>query len=178
MPPVPAKPTESKPKASGGGGGVKEFIAGLLTGVLLCAIGGGYYYAHNKPAVRQAQHSTAAAIQNAVTTLDAKLEAWHLTSGDIEKELNQSGKVVRRQMRDFGTAIADAASDAKITGKIKAKFALDKDLNTFGVGVSTTDGRVTLTGNVTSSKQISRAIMLALETEGVREVSSTVKVKR
>ena len=173
---MPGKEPPAKPAPSGGG--VKDFFIGLFTGVFLCGLVGGYFYIRKKPAVRHAQDTTAAAIQHAVTALDAKLEAWHLTSGDIERELTQTGKVVRRQMSDFGTAIADAASDTKVTARVKAKFALDKDLNGFGIGVTTTDGRVTLTGNVPSAKQISHAMMLALETEGVREVSSTLKVKR
>lgn len=166
-------PSKNAPR----GGGVKDFFVGLFTGVFLCGLCGGYYYVRNKPAVRHAQDQTATAIQHAVTALDAKLEAWHLTSTDIERELTQTGKVVRRQMSDFGTALADSATDAKLTGTIKAKLALDKDLNGFSIGVTTTDGRVTLTGNVATPKQISRAIMLALETAGVREVASTLKVK-
>ncbi|MEI6085352.1 MAG: BON domain-containing protein, partial [Verrucomicrobiota bacterium] len=125
------------------GGGIKDFFVGLLTGVFLCGLIGGYYVIRKKPAVRHAQDTTAAAIHNAVATLDTKLEAWHLTSTDIERELTQTGKVVRRQMTDFGVAIADAASDSALTGKIKAKLALDKDLNGFSIGVTTTDGRVT-----------------------------------
>lgn len=175
---MPGKEPPSKPKGGGGGGGVKNFFIGLLTGVFLCGLVGGYVQFRKTPAMRHAQDSTAAAIQNAVAAIDTKLEAWHLTSTDIERELTQTGKVVRRQMSDFGSAIADATSDTKVTTRVKAKFALDKELNGFSIGVTTTDGRVTLTGNVTSAKQISRAMMLALETEGVREVSSTLKVKR
>jgi hypothetical protein len=165
---------DAPPKPSGG---VRDFFIGLVTGVFLCGLVGGYLVARKKPALRRAQDQTAAAIQNAVLALDAKLAAWHLTTSDIERELTQTGKVVRRQASEFGAAIADAASDTAITGKIKAKFTLDKELDTFGIGVSTTDGRVTLTGNVSTAKQISRAMMLALETEGVREVASTLRVK-
>ena len=156
---------------------MKDFVIGLATGVFLCALVGGYFVIHKKPAVRQAQDATAAAIQNAAGAVEAKLVAWHLTGEDIQRELTDTGKVVRRQVSDFGAAMADAAGDAKITGKIKAKFALDKELSAFGISVSTTDGRVTLSGNVSSTKHISKAMVLALETEGVREVSSTLKVK-
>lgn len=157
---------------------MKEFFVGLLVGVVLSGVTGLYFgVVRKKPAVQRAQDSTARAIQHAADAVEAKLVAWHLTGDDIEKELTQTGKVVRRQMSDFGSAMADAAGDTKITGKIKTKFALDKDLSAFGIGVTTTDGRVTLTGNVATAKQISRAMMLALETEGVREVSSTLKVK-
>jgi len=169
---------ETPDKSAPRGGGLKDFFTGLFTGVFLCCLVGGYFIVRKKPAVRQAQDATAEAIHGAVTALDAKLAAWHLTSTDIERELTQTGKVVRRQMSDFGSTIADAANDTKVTTKVKAKLALDKELNTFSIGVTTTDSRVTLTGNVTTSKQISRAIVLALETEGVREVASTLRVKQ
>ena len=156
---------------------MRDFFIGLLTGVFLCALAGGYYAIHKKPSVRHAQDITATAFERAADTVEAKLAAWHLTGDDIQRELTDTGKVVRRQMSDFGAAVADAAGDAKTTGKIKARFTLDKELSALGISVNTTDGRVTLSGNVASSKQISRAMVLALETDGVREVSSTLKVK-
>jgi hyperosmotically inducible protein len=156
---------------------MKEFFIGFLLGILLTAATGAYFVARKSHRVQHAQDVTAVALQRAADAVEAKLVAWHLTGDDIEKELTATGKVVRRQMGDFGAAVADAAGDAKITGKIKAKLALDKELSALGISVSTTEGRVTLSGNVTSSKQISRAMMLALETDGVREVSSTLHVK-
>ena len=101
-----------------------------------------------------------------------------MTTADIQEELTKTGKVVRRQMRDLGAAVADASADAAVTAKIKAKYALDGELSTWGISVSTTDGHVTLSGNVSSPKLIGKAIMLALETDGVREVSSTLQVKK
>jgi osmotically-inducible protein OsmY len=157
---------------------MREFFIGLVVGVVLTGGTGGYFVIHKSKRVQRAQDVTATAFQRTADAIQAKLEAWHLTTGDIERELTDTGKVVRRQMSDFGEAVADAAGDAKITGKIKAKFALDKELSALGIGVNTTDGRVTLSGNVTSSKQISRAMMLALETDSVREVSSTLHVKQ
>jgi hyperosmotically inducible protein len=156
---------------------MKAFFAGLLLGVVLTVATGAYFVFHNNKHVRHAQDVTASTIQHAADTVAAKLDAWHLTSADIEREMTATGKVVRRQMSDFGASMADAASDAKITAKIKTKLALDKELSAFGISVSTTDGRVTLSGNVSSPKQISKAMMLALETDGAREVSSTLKVK-
>lgn len=157
---------------------MKEFFIGFLLGIAVTAATGGYFVIHKKQGVRHAQDATISALQRAADAVEAKLVAWHLTGDDIEKELTSTGKVVRRQMGDFGAAVADAATDAKITGVIKAKYALDKEVSALGIGVTTTDGRVTLSGNVSSSKQISKAMVLALETDGVREVSSTLHVKK
>jgi gas vesicle protein len=156
---------------------MKEFFIGFLLGIVLTAATGGYFVARKSKSVKHAQDVAASAFHRAADAVESKLVAWHLTGDDIQQELTDTGKVVRRQMSDFGAAVADAASDAKITGKIKAKLALDKELSALGISVNTTDSRVTLSGNVSNSKQIGRAMMLALETDGVREVSSTLKVK-
>ena len=157
---------------------MKAFFTGLVLGVVLSVFTGWYFFVARKSQhVRHAQDVTAATLQRTADAIEAKLAAWHLTTGDIQEELAKTGKVVRRQMRDLGAAVADASADAAITGKIKAKYALDKELSAWGIAVSTTDGRVTLAGNVSTPKLIGKAIMLALETDGVREVSSTLQVK-
>jgi len=74
-------------------------------------------------------------------------------------------------------AILAVRLDAAITAKIKARYAIDHDLSVFGISVNTTDGRVTLAGNVTSHQQIGKAMLIAMETDGVREVNSTLQVK-
>lgn len=158
---------------------MKAFFTGLVLGVVLTVFTGWYFFvARKSQPVQHAQDVTAAALQRTVDAIEVKLVAWHLTTADIQEELAKTGKVVRRQMRDFGAVVADASADAAITGKIKAKYALDKELSAWGLSVSTTDGRVTLSGNVSSPKLIGKAIMLALETDGVREVSSTLRVEK
>ena len=157
---------------------MKAFFTGLALGVVLTAFTGWYFlFARKSQHVRHAQDVTAAALQRAADAVEARLVAWHLTGDDIKEELSRSGKVVRRQMRDFGAAVADASADAAITAKIKAKIALDKNLSAWSISVSTTGGRVTLAGTVSSHRLIGKAMMLALETDGVREVSSTLQVK-
>ena len=77
----------------------------------------------------------------------------------------------------MGAVVASASSDAAITTKIKARFAMERDLSLFSISVNTTDGRVTLAGNVASHQQIGKAMLIALETDSVREVNSTLQVK-
>src|SRR5262245_32167230 len=98
---------------------MKEFFIGFLVGVVVTAATGGYFVIHKNKKVKHAQDVTASAFQQASDAVEAKMAAWHLTGDDIQKELTDTGKVVRRQMSDFGSAVADAASDAKTTAKIK-----------------------------------------------------------
>ena len=157
---------------------MKEFFVGLIVGAVLMAVTGWYFITvRHLPAVRQAQDATASTLRQTADSVEAKLVLWHLTNADIEQELQQTGKVVRRQMREFGASLADATADARISAQIKGRLALNKELSAKSIVVSTTDGRVTLSGTVASARLIGKAVALALETDGVREVASTLKVK-
>lgn len=77
-------------------------------------------------------------------------------------------------------AIADDsqtdASDTAITEAIQAKFSGDSLLADATISVDTDSGFVTLNGVVKSAEQIARAEELATAVEGVRQVSSNLKV--
>jgi osmotically-inducible protein OsmY len=146
---------------------MKDFFIGLIVGAFLTA-GTGWYFT----VARKNPH-----VVHAWDMVDAKMTAWHLHGDDIKDELSRTGKVLRRQASEFGVAVANATSDAAITAKIKAKYTIDREISAFGISVNTTDGRVTLAGNVTSHQQIGKAMLIALETDGVREVNSTLQVK-
>jgi hyperosmotically inducible periplasmic protein len=158
---------------------MKNLFIGLVLGVILTAFTGWYFFVARKNRhVRSAQDSTASALQHAADAIEGRLQAWHLTGDDIQKELTRTGKVVRRQVSDFGSAMADAASDARITGQVKTKFALDRDLSPWKISVSTKGGHVVLSGTVANHALIGRAIMLALDTDGVRDVTSALQVQQ
>jgi len=124
--------------------------------------------------VKQAVGNTADSVR---TAIDAKLDIWHLKADDIKKELAAKGRVVRQQTRDLASEVKDATADARITTEIKGKYALDKDVSALNVSVSTTDGVVTLSGTASSFEAISKAMLIAMETDGVRQVVSTIQVK-
>ncbi|MBM3858744.1 MAG: BON domain-containing protein [Verrucomicrobia bacterium] len=158
---------------------MKEFFIGLLLGIVL-TLATVWYFAvgRSQPGIRQAQNKAAAKVQQTVETVDAKLTAWHLTTPEIKTELARTGKVMRRSALDWGERAAHVASDAAVTARIKAKLAADGSLSALSISVNTTDGRVTLAGAVTDHAHISKAMSLALETEGVRDVTSTLQVRK
>ena len=75
----------------------------------------------------------------------------------------------------MGEAASDAALDTRATAVIKTKLAADPDFSALSISVATTGGRVTRSGTVASPELIGKATALALETEGVREVLSTIQ---
>src|ERR1035437_3815559 len=131
----------------------------------------------NDPRVRSAGQK----VENAAkTTRDAaqdKLRTLHLRPEDIKDELARTGKIVRREANEAGHAIADATADARTTASIKGKLLASRDLSALNISVNTTAGVVTLSGFVSDPEHISKAILLAMETDGVREVVSTIQVK-
>jgi osmotically-inducible protein OsmY len=95
----------------------------------------------------------------------------------IKEELSRTGQVIREKAREAGAAIADATANARITATIKGKFIREPNLSAFKINIDTTDGVVTLSGTVTSPEEVGHAMKIALETEGVYKVVSSLQVK-
>jgi len=158
--------------------GMREFFLGVLTGIVLMAATAWYWvYGRQRAEVRQAQTTVGAALHRAVDAFEARLDAFELRGKDIKEDIARTGQVVREKARAVGVAIGDATSDARISAAIQAKLLADRQLSVWKIHVSTTDGLVTLSGTVSTHDQIGRAMLLALETPGVRRVTSTLQVK-
>jgi len=69
------------------------------------------------------------------------------------------------------------STDAVITGTIKTKLAADQQVSASDINVDTTNGVVTLTGHVDSEEARNRALQLAKETSGVREVKNMISAR-
>jgi len=154
---------------------VKSFIA-LVFGLLLGAAIVWYFVAGQKDKnVQQVRDSVAVGAEKMKEAVKQGID--NLKTEDIKEELERTGTVVRRKAEKVGAAIADAAANAKITAAIKAKLAVDSQLSSLKISVDTTDGLVTLSGSVGAYDEIGKAIRIALETDGVRQVVSTLQVK-
>jgi len=156
---------------------MKALIA-LLLGL---AIGGAavwfYITYRGDSRMQAAEERVGNAAKTARDAVQDELRVLHLRSEDIKDELARSGQVVRRKAREAGQVIADATADARITAAIKTKLVASRDLSALNISVNTTAGVVTLAGPVSSPEHISKAMLLAMETEGVREVISTLQVR-
>lgn len=169
---------------------MKNILIALLIGIIVGVVGTWYVEQErdSAAAVQQADQRASEAATRARDALgeaaagvkgalSAKLEALELRAQDIKEDLARSGRIVRRKAREAGDAVTDAARDAAITAEVKGKLAADPGLSALAIDVDTSGGRVTLTGTVGSHEAIGRATLLALETQGVREVVATLQVK-
>jgi osmotically-inducible protein OsmY len=157
---------------------MKTFLI-LLVGVIVGA-GAVWFLStqQGRSTARTAQQQVEDAARSAGDAIQDKLRNLKLGPTEVKDELARTGQVVRRQAQEAGQAIADATADARITAAIKTKLIADRDLSALSISVNTTAGRVTLAGTVSSTADIGRAMVLALETGGVREVISTLQASK
>jgi hyperosmotically inducible protein len=127
--------------------------------------------------VQSVTNSVENAAKSAGDAIQEKLKALNLSPQDVKDELARTGQVVRRKAKEAGQAIADATADARITAAIKAKLLTNRDLSPLSISVNTTDGVVTLSGAVPSVDAISKAMLIAMESDGVKEVISALQVR-
>ena len=146
-----------------------SFLVGVIVGVA------GYWYLaqpSSKRTVTEAHES----IRSNATTIGQSLKDTFATD-QIKDELARTGRVIREKAGMTGEAIADTAANARSTATIKAKLLQESSLASLSIHVDTTDGVVALSGTVPSHETIAKAMELALDTEGVKKVISTLQVK-
>lgn len=67
-------------------------------------------------------------------------------------------------------------SDAAITTKVKSKLLATKDIKSLSISVTTNEGIVTLTGNVKTNMQKTKAVKVASKVKGVKSVKDELVV--
>ena len=107
------------------------------------------------------------------------------TAGSVGTSGTTSQESAREKGREVGEKIAVATekvkenvSEAALTGKIKAKMALDDSVKARAIDVTTSGTTVTLTGTVHSQGEHDKAIALARETNGITTVIDRLTVAR
>ena len=95
-------------------------------------------------------------------------------TGINAEEAREKGAELARKAAETTKVAAERTgevmSEAAITAKIKSKMALDDYVKARTINVDTTGTTVTLTGTVHSEQEHQRALRLAQETEGIKQV--------
>jgi BON domain-containing protein len=101
------------------------------------------------------------------------------TSGTIDTEkARQRGAEIGEKAAVAVAKVKDTVGEAELTGKIKAKMALDDLVKARTIDVTTNGTTVTLTGTVSSHAEHDRAVALARETDGVTKVVDGLRILR
>lgn len=144
------------------------FVLGVIAGAVALSV----YQHRESRATAPSPRAAPAPAAPAASTLNQKLKEWRLTPDDIKHDLAKTGQVVRSRASEVGARIGDA----RIVAVIKAKYILDSELSALAIDVDCHNGQVVLNGTVKSPHLIGRAIALALDTGGVKNVVSRLKV--
>ena len=137
----------------------------------------GTAYDKTKDAVGTAVDKTKDAAVDAKNAVADKFTEWKLTPSDIKADLQKSGRIVRDKTVAVGEKVGGAVDKARIVTVINAKYVADSDLSAWKINVDADNGVVTLNGTVRSVDFIGKAIALALDTDGVHQVVSLLKVE-
>lgn len=155
---------------------VKRLLIGFVTGVAAGVLG--YWYFDRGPGQEHFGVARDRVLHEAGRAADNLKERFSgFATNDIREELARTGTVVREKAQAVGQAIGDATANARITAAIKAKLLAEPGLSSLQIHVVTSDGLVTLAGRVDTLDQLSRAVKLAVETDGVLKVISTLQVE-
>ncbi|HEY0874863.1 MAG TPA: BON domain-containing protein [Vicinamibacterales bacterium] len=129
-------------------------------------------------------------LEGEVDSADDKAEAVRIARGTegvtrVEDRLRVKGEATEtpsgaREGATPATGVAPVPNlprpDAWLTAKVQSKYFLDDRVKGMDIDVDTQDGVVTLSGTVDSDAAHRRALALARNTEGVRDVRDQLKV--
>ena len=156
---------------------MKQGLFILIFGMVLGAVGLHYYQrAQNLTPGQRLDHAldkTHDATTGARPAVAGQVEAGKIASEKIKEELAETGQKVRSEARTVG----ERAEDVRIIAVIKGKYMVDSNLSVLAISVECRDGKVKLSGSVAAEEQIGRAVSLAEQTHGVRNVISLLVVK-
>ncbi len=85
---------------------------------------------------------------------------------------------LQNKAADAANRAGEVTGDAAITAAVKTKFLADTTVSGLKIDVDTTNGVVTLTGNVSGATEKARAMELARDTTGVKSVTDRLKIAR
>jgi osmotically-inducible protein OsmY len=89
----------------------------------------------------------------------------------------ETGAAIGEKVATGATAAQRGLANVSLTGKIRAKIALDDTIKDAEINVDSAEGVVTLTGTVRTDAQRSRIVQLAKETAGVTSVVDRLRVR-
>src|SRR5678815_5397020 len=128
--------------------------------------------------------------QNGVVTLTGNVDSADAKNKAIELARTTKGvknvidMISAREASGAGDApdtersVGEAVTDSGITISVKSRLLDDPQVKGLRIDVDTRDGVVFLTGSVTSDAEKEKAIQLAKETKGVRDVQANLTLQK
>jgi hypothetical protein len=112
----------------------------------------------------------------ASATIEERMVEWKLTGDVILEDIKKSARIERTKTSWAGAPTGPMESGI-IADIVGAKFRADDEIAPLKFGLMVVNDVVTITGFAASPDQIGRAMALALDTDGVFEVISRIKLE-
>lgn len=126
--------------------------------------------------VSGAAHDAAASMRNAGHDLSARMTEWRLSKTDIESDV-MAGKPVVRTRSDVVATSTGKVDDDTLEKAIKGRLQSDSSLANLKFDVNANKkGEVELEGKAQNTDQIAQAMAIALDNDGVTQVTSKIKI--
>lgn len=94
----------------------------------------------------------------------------------IGRDAASAGESAGREAADAAGRAGGVVTDAALTSAVKSKLLADPDVSGLKIDVDTSNGVVTLTGDVSTQAEADEAVRLTRTTEGVTDVVSKLNV--
>jgi osmotically-inducible protein OsmY len=147
---------------------MKRFLLAFLLGVIAgCS---GFWVFRDGPLAKKITEASPTSIPGRVMGA-VEQQIAESRAEEVKQQLEASGSLVREKMPP-----RVAYDDEGVNDVIVAKLKADPTLAGAKIKSETKAGEATLRGTATSYEQIARALRLALETEGTRKVTVTIKL--
>ena len=137
--------------------GVSSVVDDLAVGAVPAATSGAY-----EQKIEDTAHDAKVKTEDAAHDAKVKTEEYgHDAKVKTEKAADKAGEVI---------------TDAAITSEVKTKFLAEPGVSGLDIHVETNNGVVTLTGNVKTKAEMTKAMSIARGTHGVKRVVNHLKV--
>jgi osmotically-inducible protein OsmY len=125
--------------------------------------------------VADASRDAVSAVKTAGHDMSAKMTEWRLNASDIEADVTAGRPVIRTN--STAGAPTGKIDKGNVEKAIKGKLAADPQTANYKFDVNANSkGEVELEGKVKTADEIAHAMACALDTEGVAQVTSKIKI--
>lgn len=156
---------------------MKTFFVALILGIFIGAMITAYYNSPEAFGSLFPSSSESAAKKDEPKQETPKAEhknpADEKEKTNLKEKANEGAKAVAQKSKE----IFDSTKDLGIGTTIRGKFKLDKSIDSSRIEIDVENGSVTLSGEVSSRAEERKARDIALDTRGVKDVSSKITIE-
>jgi osmotically-inducible protein OsmY len=106
----------------------------------------------------------------------ALLLASGCNRADANREVQRAAAEVKDEVKTVASAAGDRIADGWLVTKVQAKYFADRDIKARYINVGARDGVITLKGYVENPQARQKAVQVARNTEGVRDVDDQLLI--